>query len=638
MYNITFRQNGKEIAVRAEAGENLLSVLRSAGIDLDAPCSGNGVCGKCRVILAEGEVSGGMSRHITAGEYRRGVRLACESRVCTDAVIDIPEAADSFRTGIVTADLSTEKERSAFEASADELEKLGLARRQNPFSLLSLTLSEPTLDDTCPDVERVRLGVMEKAGCSAVRFSSVFVRKAAFCMRRYHFDFCLPVEKMPDGSLFVYDILPAGENRVCGVAVDIGTTTVTAVLADLLSGSILSRASAGNAQIRYGADVINRIIAASREGGLKLLQDAVVTDTLKPMIERMCRSCGIGTDAVCKLTIAANTTMNHLFAGCWPEPVRMEPYIPSFFETEAFRGHDFDLGIHPDAAVLFAPNVGSYVGGDITAGTLVSRIWAQPEFSLFVDLGTNGEIVFGNSDFLMCCACSAGPAFEGGDISCGMRATAGAIDRVVIDPETMEPEYSTIGGLPPLGLCGSGLIDTVSELFRCGIISPKGQFIRSSSRIVRDESGIARYIMAAAPDGPKEVSIDEVDIANFIRAKGAIFSAVITMLSSLEMDVSMIGHIYIAGGIGSGLNIKNAVSVGMLPRLDENCYTYLGNTALSGALCMLLSDPARDKIMELGSGMTYIELSTQPGYMDEFVAACFLPHTNAALFAGPTDE
>ena len=418
------------------------------------------------------------------------------------------------------------------------------------------------------------------------------------------------------------------------MAVDIGTTTVTAVLCDMLSGTILSRASAGNAQIRYGADVINRIIAATRPGGRELLQRAVVEETLRPMISRLCADCGITPAEVYRLCVASNTTMNHLFTGCWSEPVRMEPYIPTFFDCGAFHGRDFALGIHPDAAVALAPNVGSYVGGDITAGTLVSLIWSRPEFSIFVDLGTNGEIVFGNSDFLMCCACSAGPAFEGGDISCGMRATAGAIDTVVIDRETMEPTITVIGGAAPLGLCGSGIIDTVSELFRREIISPKGVFIREGERVVRDTHGIGKYILVPGSDGQREISIDEVDIANFIRAKGAIFSAIVTMLKSVDMEPGMVEHIYIAGGIGSGLNIHNAVSIGMLPFLPEECYHYIGNTSLAGSVCMLLSDEAEAKVSELAGGMTYLELSTQPGYMDEFVAACFLPHTDASLFEG----
>ena len=633
MFTIIFRQNESEIQTQAQPGESLLDLARASGVDIDAPCSGNGLCGKCRIRLLSGELEGGIGRQLSEEERASGVRLACQSRISGDAVIEVPEAVGSFRYGIVTADFSTEREQAGFDAAAEALEGEGIARLQNGFSMLDLVLDPPTLDDTMPDLLRIRLKIEEETGCETIRFSSVLVQKAAKTLRENDFAVSLPVEKKEDGSLFVYDILPPHQTVIPAAAIDIGTTTVTAVLADLSSGKILARASAGNAQIRYGADVINRIIASVRPGGAERLQQAVVDDTLRPMILRLCHTAGVSPSNIVRLSVASNTTMNHLFTGCFANPVRMEPYIPTFFDTDAFHGRDFALGVHPDAPVLFAPNVGSYVGGDITAGTLISRMWTKPEFSVFVDLGTNGEIVFGNEAFLMCCACSAGPAFEGGDISCGMRATQGAIDSITIDPETMEPDFTTIGSAAPLGLCGSGIIDTVSELFRCGIISPKGSFIREGQRIQRDQSSIARYVIAEGSEERREISIDEVDIQNFIRAKGAIFSAIVTMLRCVDIDMSMVEHIYIAGGIGSGLNIQNAVSIGMLPKLPEDCYSYLGNTSLSGALCMLLSDDAEKKVSEIASSLTYLELSTQPGYMDEFVAACFLPHTDASLFA-----
>ncbi|MFG6330541.1 MAG: ASKHA domain-containing protein, partial [Lachnospiraceae bacterium] len=289
-----------------------------------------------------------------------------------------------------------------------------------------------------------------------------------------------------------------------------------------------------------------------------------------------------------------------------------------------------------DARIVIAPNIGSYVGGDITAGTLVSMIWNKPEFNLFIDLGTNGEIVFGNSDFMMSCACSAGPAFEGGDISCGMRATDGAIEACTIDAATMEPSFRIVGdeGQKPVGLCGSGIIDVIAELFRCRIISPKGKFIREGERVRHDEYGIGSYVLAFKEDaaGHKDVVINEVDIDNFIRAKGAIFSAICTMIRSLDFDVSMIENVYVAGGIGSGINMKNAVTIGMFPDIEIEKFHYIGNSSLTGAYNMVLSKQAEEKVYELSHNMTYMELSTDPGYMDEFVAACFLPHTDTSLF------
>ena len=414
------------------------------------------------------------------------------------------------------------------------------------------------------------------------------------------------------------------------------------VLTDLTDGKLLAKGSSGNGQIRYGADVINRIIEQGRSGGKKKLQDAILKETLVPIIANLCKSANISARSILRLCVGANTTMNHLFVGVDAESVRMEPYIPSFFSWEGLLARDLKLPANPLAPVLIAPNIGSYVGGDITAGTLAAGLWDREEMSLFIDLGTNGEIVYGNRDFMMSCACSAGPAFEGGDISCVMRATDGAVEAAVIDRDTMEPTLSVIGdpGQKVVGICGSGIIDMLSELFRCGIINAKGLFVREGKRILRDHHGMGRYVLAFAEESEtgREVSLNEVDIDNFIRAKGAIFSAIDTLLQSVDMTPDCIDTVYVAGGIGSGINMKNAVNIGMFPDVDLNKFHYIGNSSLTGAYAMVLSDEAAAKTAEVAANMTYLELSTYPGYMDSFVAACFLPHTDASLFPSVKQE
>ena len=414
------------------------------------------------------------------------------------------------------------------------------------------------------------------------------------------------------------------------------------MLTDLETGKLLAKGSSGNGQIRYGADVINRIIEQGKNGGKKKLQHAIVKETLVPIIANLCRTAGISARSILRLCVAANTTMNHLFVGVDAESVRMEPYIPSFFAWEGMLAGDLKLPANPLAPVIIAPNIGSYVGGDITAGTLATGLWDKDEMSLFIDLGTNGELVFGNRDFMMSCACSAGPAFEGGDISCGMRATDGAIEACVIDKETMEPTLTIVGeaGQKPVGICGSGIIDIISELFRCSIINARGLFDREGDRVKRDAHGMGRYVLATAEESEtgREISINEVDIDNFIRAKGAIFSAIDTMLQSADMTPECIDKVYVAGGIGSGINMKNSVNIGMLPDVELEKYQYIGNSSLTGAYAMVMSDEAKDKCTELGANMTYLELSTYPGYMDSFVAACFLPHTNSSLFPNSIQE
>ncbi len=555
MYSIIFKIEGKpDVKVLAERGENILDLMQKNGIAIDAPCSGNGTCGKCRIRITSGAVDTTHSPRLSRDDYHDNWRLACQSRVIGDAVIWVPAAASAFRNDIVTADLSTPEELERYDAAIDGIFSCGIAR-----------------------------------GC---------------------------------------------EEKKLGVAVDIGTTTVTAAMLDLETGKVLSKGSMGNGQIRYGADVINRIIQSSKPGGKEKLRSAVREETLIPIMESMIKEAGAEKDDIKRIVIAGNTTMEHLFAGVDAESIRLEPFVPAFLELHGKTAGDMGLPAAEDAPVIFAPNVGSYVGGDITAGTLTSMLWNDEQMSLFIDLGTNGELVMGNSDYMLCCACSAGPAFEGGDISCGMRATKGAVDSVEIDPDTLDPALSVIGGGKPRGLCGSGLISIISELFRTGAISAKGKFIGRNRRIVYDEYGGACYIVAFPEESGtgKSIELDESDLDNFIRAKAAIFSAIRAMLDVVDMTVDDIDRIIIAGGIGSGIDIDKAISIGMLPKLPLEKYSYIGNSSLTGACAMLLSSEAEQKVYDIGRNMTYIELSTHPGYMDEFVAACFLPHTDATLF------
>ena len=636
MANVTFQfENGEKMTVSTMVGENLLETARKSNVVIDAPCSGNGSCGKCRVKLLGGELDSKKTRHISDEEYAEGWRLACCSKVMGDVQIMVPDIASAYRSRMKVADLSSPQEIKIFDDCMEHLKEADLEHGNN-MRILSVKMDVPSLEDTMPDVERLERALQAETDTQKVRIPYHVLKKLPDVLRASDFDVQCVVAQGKT-QVFVYDVLEKEKNAVAaGVAIDIGTTTVSAVAVDMLSGKILAKASAGNGQIRYGADVINRIIESQKPGGHKKLQDAIVEETLNPMILKMCHSAGISPLQVYRLAIAGNSTMNHLLVGVNADPLRMEPYIPAFFKTNAFYASDINLKVHPDAHIIMAPNIGSYVGGDITAGALVSMLWNQPHFSLFIDLGTNGELVFGNSDFMMSCACSAGPAFEGGDISCGMRATDGAIEACKIDKETMEPTFDIIGdpGQKPIGLCGSGIIDVIAELFRCGIISPKGKFVREGKRVKHDHYGMGSYVLAFEEEaaGSKDVEITEVDIDNFIRAKGAIFSAIRTMLKSLDFDISMIEEVYVAGGIGSGINMQNAVNIGMFPDIPIEYYHYIGNSSLCGAYAMLLSTKAEKKVYELAQNMTYLELSTEPGYMDEFVACCFLPHTDSSLF------
>ncbi|MEE0109687.1 MAG: corrinoid activation/regeneration protein AcsV [Oscillospiraceae bacterium] len=638
---VTFQIEGATpVTIECNAGDNLLELARRANVAIDAPCSGNGSCGKCRVKLVEGELESHKSRHISDEEYEAGWRLSCCSKVQSDCTVFVPDIASAYQSRMKTADLSSPKEIAIFEDCQAQLKASGIHFTNN-FRSVVVTMEAPTLENTMPDNERLTWAVEEALGVEKVEIPFCVMVKLASTLRQHNFTVCVKGELRGD-TFRCMEICGPEDTAIVGCAIDIGTTTVTMVLTDLTSGKLLAKGSSGNGQIRYGADVINRIIEQGRPGGKKKLQDAILKETLNPIIANLCKTAGISARSILRLSVGANTTMNHLFVGVDAESVRMEPYIPSFFRWEGLLAGDLKLPANPLAPVLIAPNIGSYVGGDITAGTLASGIWDKDEMSLFIDLGTNGEIVFGNRDFLMSCACSAGPAFEGGDISCGMRATDGAVEAVIIDKVTMDPTLSIIGdeGQKCVGICGSGIIDLISELFRCGIVNAKGLFVRDGARVRRDAHGMGRYVVAFPEESEtgREVALNEVDIDNFIRAKGAIFSAIDTLLKSVDMTVDMIDRVYVAGGIGSGINMRNAVNIGMFPDVEIEKFHYIGNSSLTGSYAMVLSDEATAKTGEVAANMTYLELSTYPGYMDSFVAACFLPHTDRSLFPNSIQE
>ncbi len=643
MYQVifTFENGAAPVTATAAPGETLLETARAANVAIDAPCSGNGSCGKCRVKLLEGTVEGLQTSHITDEDYAAGWRLSCASKVSSDVTVMVPDIASAYQSRMKTADLSTGEEVAIFTRLEEDLKAAGVDF-SNDFVETEVTMEEPTLEDTMPDTERLTMALEGALGCDKVCLSYPTVHKLARVLRQSGFHVAV-AGTLKDGVFHAMDVRNANEPQpMCGLAIDIGTTTVSAVITDLKTGRLLAKGSGGNGQIRYGADVINRIVEQGRKGGVERLQKAIVEETLQPLTRALCASAKVDADRILRCCVASNTTMNHLLLGVDADPVRMEPYIPTFFHWDGLKAGDIRFVTNPDAKVVLAPNIGSYVGGDITAGTLTSRIWDKDEFSLFIDLGTNGEIVFGNRDFMMSCACSAGPAFEGGDISCGMRATDGAVEAVTIDRETLEPTLSIVGkeGQKPVGICGSGIIDVIAELYRTSAISAKGHFVRENRRILRDEHGMGRYVLAFSneSDTGREIAITEVDIECFIRAKGAIFSAIHIMLSSLDMDVSVLEHIYVAGGIGSGINMENAVRIGMFPDVDRALFQYIGNSSLAGAYALVLSNAAEEKVHELASNMTYLELSTEPKYMEEFVAACFLPHTNKELFPSSVQE
>lgn len=633
MIKVLFKSHDKE--VYCNKGELLLDVARMADIFIDAPCNGNVSCGKCKVKLLNGKVDTEKTRHISDDEIKQGYILACNSRVVSDIEVDVPSKLSSSMYGMKIEGGGREKDEAIFNRAKKIAENHNLKFCTN-IRKKYIELSEPTLDDNISDVDRIQRYVRHHLGYNEIDFRLDILRKIPILLRESDFKVTLTYVQKKN-KLTIIDIEPGdtGES-LYGIAIDIGTTSVVVCLVDLVEQVLIDKASSGNAQIKYGADVINRIVFSTKKNGLDELHKAIIHETINPLLHSIYEKNNINRDDVISVVASGNTTMASLFLGIYPDYLRREPYIPPFLKSPKIMGENVELDVNPSAYVYLAPNVASYVGGDITAGVLSAGIWASEENVLFIDLGTNGEIVFGNQDFMMSCACSAGPAFEGGGIRCGMRASCGAIENIKINPVTFEPKLGIIGECDPIGICGSGIIDLICQMILTGVIDRRGKIQKelNTSRIRFDEHGIGEYVLAFKNEYGLEndITVNEVDIDNFIRAKGAIYSGASVLLESLGMDFSVIDKVYIAGGIGNSLNIENAITIGLLPDVKREKFQYIGNSSLVGSYLALISRDAKNKLEEIASQMTYVELSVYPGYMDEFVSACFLPHTNIENF------
>jgi len=636
MHKVRFVVKGKrKLEFIARDQENLLEAARRAGIMIDSPCSGNATCGKCKVKITHGKVETTKTRHVSEEEIARGIVLSCNSTVIGDIEVEVPDLASSFVNEMQITDLS-KNENKNITYVRKKMIKTGMTNASRLWSEV-IQLPPPSLEDSISDEDRLRLYFKQHLGYKNISMSLDVIRKIPDAFRAKNFQIEVICLKRRDVAE-ILDIKPANAKKTVlyGMALDIGTTSVSACLVDMNTNEIVTKTSLGNAQVKYGADVINRIVYSEKPGGLENLRRAIVDETINNLIEKMVIAIGISREDIYEVCAAGNTTMNHLLLGINPDYLRREPFIPVINNIPEMKCSEIGIKINPEGKIYLAPSVASYVGGDITAGVFAVPVWMREDYTMLVDLGTNGEIVFGNKDFLMTCACSAGPAFEGGEISCGTRAIPGAIEEVFINDEDFRPFYNTIGHVSPIGICGSGIIDLICEMKRTGMINGKGRLDRNlnNPRVRFDEYGIGQYYLYSKEldNGSKDIYITEIDIDSFIKAKGAVFSAIYTLMESLDMSIDVLENIYVAGGIGTNLVIENAIALGMLPDIPVEKYYYIGNSSMQGCYLALTLTEGKDKIQEISKNMTYMELSVHPKYMDEFIAACFIPHTNMNLF------
>jgi uncharacterized 2Fe-2S/4Fe-4S cluster protein (DUF4445 family) len=616
------------VAVTVDDNTNLFKTVKAAGLYVLSSCGGKGNCGKCKVVIKEGTVESGKSRSfLSAEEAERGYVLACLSRVKSDLTIEIPPESRMQAKHKIATGARTDALMKLMDSAGGCLE--------SRIRRVHLEITPPTIDDNIADFERLRRA-LDKAGFDAshLHMHYLVLSKLPHVLREGGWNITVSVFNVA-AVLEVLDIFPGDATKSrYGAAVDIGTTTVVVYLVDMTSGRIIGTASTYNSQVKCGDDVITRIVYATERNGLKELQELVVGN-INTMLSELADKHNVPLGMIDYIIVAGNTTMAHLFYGIDPQFIREEPYIPAATFFPLIRGKSVGFKVDPQAIIYSMPNVASYVGGDITAGVLVSQIHRQDGVSLFIDIGTNGEIVLGNKDWLVTAACSAGPAFEGSGIKFGMRAMEGAIEEVEIDPKTFDVNFRVIGDVKPIGICGSGMIDTLAEMYLNGIIDQKGKIREEigSKRIRRGESGL-EYVLAWRVESAinKEIVITEVDLDNLIRAKAAIYAGFATLISHMGMKFADIEKLYIAGGFGRYIDVERAVTIGMLPDLPVEKFQFLGNTSIIGAYYALLCDRLRHEAEEIARKMTYIELSVSRSFMDEYLSALFLPHTDLNAF------
>jgi uncharacterized 2Fe-2S/4Fe-4S cluster protein (DUF4445 family) len=389
-----------------------------------------------------------------------------------------------------------------------------------------------------------------------------------------------------------------------------------------------------NGQIARGEDVISRIIYAGKEGGADEMRHRVL-DTINNLLLTACRRVKAEPCQVVKAAIAGNSTMMHLLLGIPAASIRLSPFITAVNHVPSMTARELNLNIHPEGVVDCLPGVASYVGADITAGVLSSGLDDAENVSLFLDIGTNGETVLGNRDWLVTCACSAGPAFEGAGVVNGMRATTGAIEEVWINSHTLEPTYRVIGNSKPKGICGSGLISLLSEMFLTGLLDKAGNVnLAANSPRVREGAHGGEYIVAKGPETESglDLVITRVDVDNLLRAKAAIYAGFSVLAENVGIPLETANKVLVGGSFGKYINVEKAVQIGLLPDLEWPRFEFLGNTSVRGAYYALLDGRKRERINKIAKRMTYVELSADNSFYEAFTSALFLPHTDLGKF------
>jgi len=618
-YKVIFDPFGT--SVKVAAGATLLEAASKARIALESPCGGDGICGRCKLIVKEGKVGGGVTTHLTRDEIRQGVVLACQTTVESDLFVEIPETTRAREK------ITIDKDAQRFRAERPGVEPREF--RKDPLvTKVFLEPDPPSLTDNLSDCKRIQTRVAALTGISSMQTGLKIIQRLPGTLRESRFAVTATIGRRRE----IAELMDleggdtSGRNFVA--VVDTGTTTVVVHLVDAVNGTTIDTQACFNSQASFGREVTARMIAAERSGGSRL-QDLLVGD-INRLILSLAEKNDIALADINAVVCAGNTTMMHFLLGLPTRNIRREPYIAVTCEPPPLRAAEVGIRIHPRGLLFTVPGIGGWVGGDITAGILATGLHEMDEICMFIDVGTNGEIVIGSREWLMACSASAGPALEGASVECGMRAERGAIERVYL--EDGQIQYDVVGNADASGICGSGIIDLIALLLEQGIISRNGAFIEGSDPRVRFDDRMGRYMIAGGQRKGRSLFISQEDVSNVITAKASIFAAGKIMLDRLGLTIGDVKKLFLAGSFGSRINVENAIAIGLLPDLPVENISYVGNTSIWGAKLAALSTEAYEIMGDIVKKTTHYDLMGADDYVEQFQQAIFLPHTNVELF------
>jgi len=621
-YSVTFIPQNK--SVRVEADTSLLEAALRAGITINNLCGGDGICARCKMIVAQGKVTGRVSPKLTRDEIRRGFVLACQTPVDDNLVVEIPEETWAKEKLVAAEDAARFRDLTEGWEYEKDLVPAPLVTK------VYLEIEEPDLANNMADHQRVDDAIRKALKYRSMQMGLKILKNLPEILRQSDYKITATVGLRRDIAEVMNIEGGNTADRNFMAVVDMGTTTIVAHLVNTNTMETLDARACFNSQGIYGREVTRRMMTAEQKG-VEELQRLLVED-INGLIEQLADANKVKLKDISAVVCSGNTAMGHFLLGLCTRNIRRNPYVATTVSPPPLRAVEVGLNINPRGLLYSLPAISGWVGSDITAGILSTRMNEREELSLLLDIGTNGEIVIGNREWLVSASASAGPALEGASVDCGMRAEAGAVEKIYVEDASVR--YQTIDGKRPKGICGSGIIDAVAVLLDQGYINRSGVFVEEDKPRVEMVDGLKRYIIADGKEtgSGHPVYISESDIENVITAKAAIFAAMKILLHRLDLTFEDVERFCIAGAFGSYINIEHAVAIGLIPDIERSRFEFVGNTSIKGAKIVAFYKEALYKIEKIREDTTYYDLMGANDYVEEFQKAMFLPHTDIELF------